>query len=221
MLGGRLARQARDHVRGDQDLLRLTDEAKDTWEYVVGWIDAFAGGKKLGRGLLHFARHLEKNEDPDPVKSLSVEGQDLPVARLAKIDDLEIGEWAIAIGSPYGYLLADSQPTVTVGVISALNRDIRNVDQDRVYLGMIQTDAAINPGNSGGPLVNLDGEVIGINTAISTSSGSSSNKAPPTISAQYGLKRVPRLVSIGWPGNIGDVSAFFLRVVIFRAINLP
>ena len=61
-----------------ETMLRLTDEAKDRWEYVVGWIDAFAGGKKLGRGLLHFARHLEKDEDPDPAKSLSVEGQDLP-----------------------------------------------------------------------------------------------------------------------------------------------
>lgn len=59
-------------------MLRLTDEAKDEWEYVVGWIDAFAKGSKLGRGLLHFARHIRADEDPDPATSLSTAGQDLP-----------------------------------------------------------------------------------------------------------------------------------------------
>jgi serine protease Do len=99
---------------------------------------------------------------------------ELPVASLGHSDDLYIGEWAIAIGSPFGYLLADTQPTVTVGVISALNRDIKREDQgQRYYLGMIQTDAAINPGNSGGPLVNARGDVIGINTFIFTESGGS------------------------------------------------
>ena len=104
---------------------------------------------------------------------LQIEARDLPVAPLAADDDLEIGEWAIAIGSPYGYLLADSQPTVTVGVISALNRDIRKSENDKIYLGMIQTDAAINPGNSGGPLVNTSGEVVGLNTFIFSDSGGS------------------------------------------------
>jgi len=104
---------------------------------------------------------------------LKIDGRDLPTAPLAQMDDLQIGEWAIAIGSPFGYLLADTQPTVTVGVISALNRDIKRSDRDRVYLGMIQTDAAINPGNSGGPLVDADGRVIGINTFIFTESGGS------------------------------------------------
>ncbi len=99
---------------------------------------------------------------------------DLPVAPLApQGEKLYIGEWAIAIGSPFGFLLADTQPTVTVGVISALNRDIKQTDSDRTFLGMIQTDAAINPGNSGGPLVNSEGEVIGINTFIFTESGGS------------------------------------------------
>ncbi|HOX25317.1 MAG TPA: trypsin-like peptidase domain-containing protein [Candidatus Krumholzibacteria bacterium] len=105
---------------------------------------------------------------------LKVDGKDLPVADLADSDDLMIGEWAIAIGSPFGQLLADTQPTVTVGVISALNRDIvRQTQSDRYYLGMIQTDAAINPGNSGGALVNARGEVVGINTFIFTESGGS------------------------------------------------
>ncbi len=104
---------------------------------------------------------------------LKIQARDLPVARMAAADDLQIGEWAIAIGSPYGYLLADTQPTVTVGVISALNRDIRKIQGERAYLGMIQTDAAINPGNSGGPLVNTEGEVVGINTFIFSDSGGS------------------------------------------------
>jgi serine protease Do len=104
---------------------------------------------------------------------LRIEADDLPVARMGNNEDLQIGEWAIAIGSPYGYLLADTQPTVTVGVISAKNRDIRMTQGERAYLGMIQTDAAINPGNSGGPLVNTNGEVVGINTFIFSDSGGS------------------------------------------------
>jgi len=83
-------------------------------------------------------------------------------------DDLMVGEWAIAVGNPFG-LFEDGQPSVTVGVISALKRDFRpNPQEPRVYLNMIQTDAAINRGNSGGPLVNSMGEVIGINTFIYT-----------------------------------------------------
>jgi serine protease Do len=105
---------------------------------------------------------------------IKIDSKDLPFAKLGDSDDLIIGEWAIALGNPFGYLLDDPNPTVTVGVISALNRDIKRDDeQERVYRGMIQTDAAINMGNSGGPLVNARGEVIGINTFIfSTSRGS-------------------------------------------------
>ncbi len=92
-------------------------------------------------------------------------------AVLGNSDDLITGEWAIAIGNPFGYLLDDPHPTVTVGVISATNRDIKpETGQKAIYRKMIQTDAAINPGNSGGPLVNALGEVIGINTFIFTSS---------------------------------------------------
>jgi serine protease Do len=99
----------------------------------------------------------------------------LTAAQLGDSDDLLLGEWAIAIGSPFGLLLDDPQPTVTVGVISAIGRDIVR-DQgsgDQVYANMIQTDAAINPGNSGGPLANAMGEVIGINTFIFSPSGGS------------------------------------------------
>ena len=83
----------------------------------------------------------------------------LPAAKLGTSSDLMIGETTIAIGSPLGL-----KKTVTVGVLSALGRTIR--DGDRVFNDFLQTDASINPGNSGGPLMNIDGEVIGINSAI-------------------------------------------------------
>ncbi len=105
---------------------------------------------------------------------LRIEGDRLPVARLGDSDSLVVGEWAIAIGNPFGFLLDDAQPTVTAGVISATRRDIKSeATEGGVYKNMIQTDAAINPGNSGGPLVNGDGEVIGINTFILTRGGGS------------------------------------------------
>ncbi len=103
---------------------------------------------------------------------LKIDGQDLPSAPLGRSDDLIIGEWAIAIGNPYGYILEDSRPSVTVGVISAIGRNF-DPRQGRIYRNMIQTDAAINPGNSGGPLVNGVGQVIGINTFIFTETGGS------------------------------------------------
>lgn len=105
---------------------------------------------------------------------LRIEGKNLPVAVLGDSDDLLIGEWAIAIGNPFGYLLADPQPSVTAGVISATHRDVKpERGQARVYKDLIQTDAAINPGNSGGPLVNSRGHVVGINTFIFSNSGGS------------------------------------------------
>jgi serine protease Do len=105
---------------------------------------------------------------------LRIQGERLPVAPLGRSDDLMVGEWAIAIGNPFGYLLNDPQPSVSAGVISATHRDVKSsATETGVYKDMIQTDASINPGNSGGPLVNGDGEVIGINTFIFTQSGGS------------------------------------------------
>jgi serine protease Do len=91
----------------------------------------------------------------------------MPIAYLGDSDLVEPGEWAIAIGAPYRELLDDPSLTVTVGVISALHRDLKQFSQgDRNYFGMLQTDAAIHQGNSGGALVNARGEVIGINAFI-------------------------------------------------------
>jgi serine protease Do len=101
--------------------------------------------------------------------------RDLPVAPLSSSSGLIIGEWAIAIGNPFGYYLANPEPTVTAGVISAVGRNIipTGGDSRGIYLDMIQTDASINPGNSGGPLINAVGEVIGVNSSILSQSGGS------------------------------------------------
>lgn len=104
---------------------------------------------------------------------MKIDTNDLPYVEFGDSDDLMIGEWVIAFGNPFGFLLEDTSPTVTVGVVSALNRSIKSSHDERVYKNMIQTDAAINPGNSGGPLVNVLGQVIGINNFIFTSSGGS------------------------------------------------
>lgn len=101
---------------------------------------------------------------------LDLEGEDYPCLDLGDSDEVLIGEWVIALGNPYG-LFASSRPSVTVGVLSASDRDFGAQDDARVYIGMLQTDAAINPGNSGGPLLNAVGEVIGMNTMIYSRSG--------------------------------------------------
>jgi len=114
-------------------------------------------------------------DEVSDVAVLRIEGEEFPVAPLGTSDGLLIGEWTVAIGNPFGFLLSNAEPTVTAGVVSAVGRHILPSDDDDggVYLGMIQTDAPINPGNSGGPLVNALGEVIGMNTSIFSRSGGS------------------------------------------------
>lgn len=114
----------------------------------------------------------------DPVTDVAVirveADEALPEAPLGTSDELFIGEWVVAIGNPFGYLLSNSEPSVTAGVVSAVGRHIVPTQQDEgFYLGMIQTDASINPGNSGGPLVNALGQVIGVNSSIFSRSGGS------------------------------------------------
>ena len=103
---------------------------------------------------------------------LKIEAEDLPLIALGNSNEANIGEWVLAVGNPYNLT-----STVTAGIISAKSRDI-NILQNDPYNGMsavesfIQTDAAVNPGNSGGALVNVDGELIGINSAIQSKTGS-------------------------------------------------
>lgn len=93
---------------------------------------------------------------------LKIEAESLPFLTLADSDQLKVGEWVLAIGSPFGF-----DYSVTAGIVSAKGRSLRS----ETYVPFIQTDVAINPGNSGGPLFNLDGEVVGINSQIYTRSG--------------------------------------------------
>ena len=126
----------------------------------------------LTNGEQYQGKLIGSDESSDlAVLKIISDKQDFPYVIMGDSDDLITGEWAIAIGNPFGYLLDDTKPTVTVGVVSAVNRDIKlEAGQKQIYRNMIQTDAAINPGNSGGPLVNAKGEVIGINTFIFSSS---------------------------------------------------
>ena len=114
----------------------------------------------------------------DPVTDLAVvriAGRPgVPAAPLGDSEALEVGDWAIALGSPYGL-----QRTVTLGIVSGLHRDINSLGFADKRLDLIQTDAAINPGNSGGPLINADGEVIGINTLVRSGPGAGLGFAIP------------------------------------------
>lgn len=134
---------------------------------------------------------------------VKIDAENLPYAKMGNSDRVKTGQWAIAIGNPFGFAFLNvREPTVTVGVISALNRDITAGNK---YFGdLIQTDAAINKGNSGGPLVNLNGEIIGINTVIFSHSGGYEG-----ISFAVPIKRakeiVPKLIKgeeieYGWIG---------------------
>ena len=111
-------------------------------------------------GVQHDAKVIGTDQETDlAVIKIDVD-KALPTAKLGNSDSMQVGDWVLAIGSPFGL-----QATVTAGIVSAKGR---NIVPNRQFQSFIQTDAAINPGNSGGPLVNLDGEVIGINTAILT-----------------------------------------------------
>jgi serine protease Do len=123
------------------------------------------GGDVLVR--LHDGREFKAAEVlTDPKTDLAVvriEGaEDLKAARLGNSDEVQVGDWVLALGDPFGL-----EGTVTAGIISAKGRGIGIADREN----FLQTDAAINPGNSGGPLANLDGEVVGINTAIHSQNG--------------------------------------------------
>ena len=124
-------------------------------------------------GKVFPAKVLGADETND-LAVLKIDAKNLPVVTIGNSDNLLIGEWAIAIGNPYGFLLGNSEPSVSAGVISAVGRNLVGPGEGAAaYFDMIQTDAAINPGNSGGPLVDADGEVIAVNSSIYSPSGGS------------------------------------------------
>jgi len=123
---------------------------------------------KLADGRILHPKQVWSDRATD-IALLSVQGSDLVPARLGDAQKLEIGDFVLAVGSPFGL-----SHSVTYGIISAKGRrDLQLGDDGVIYQDFLQTDAAINPGNSGGPLLNLRGEVVGINTAIASASGGS------------------------------------------------
>lgn len=121
-----------------------------------------------------YAGRVLGSDDTNDLAVVKIDASNLPVAPLGSSSGLIIGEWAIAIGNPYGFLLANTEPSVTVGVVSGTGRNLATPPGGvGVYVDMIQTDASVNPGNSGGPLVNAAGEVIGVNSSIFSPSGGS------------------------------------------------
>ncbi len=121
-----------------------------------------------------YAAELVGADELTDLAVLRIAAGRIPPAPLGTSSDLLVGEPAIAIGNPSGFMLANTESTVTSGVISGVGRDILSGSEREVlYADMVQTDAAINPGNSGGPLVNADGEVVGVNSSIFSRSGGS------------------------------------------------
>ncbi len=132
--------------------------------YILTNHHVVAGAEEITVTLLDGREFTGRVIGADPMTDLAVvqvDAEGLPTVTLGDSDAARVGEWVVAIGNPYG--LAH---TVTVGVLSAKGRPITAGDTGREYENFLQTDAAINPGNSGGPLLNIHGEVIGINTAI-------------------------------------------------------
>ena len=120
-----------------------------------------SGGDEFNAEIIGF-------DNTSDLALLKLDGSDFPFANLGDSDDLIIGEWVIALGNPFELFTISNNPSASIGIISGLNMDFGMQKSGKVLQDMIQTDAAINPGNSGGPLINANGEVIGINTFIFT-----------------------------------------------------
>ena len=137
-----------------------------TNEHVIRGADKITVALPDGRQFPGMVKGTDSRSDLAVIK---IEAKKIPVAVLGNSDLVQTGEWAVAIGNPFGYLMKSPEPTVTVGVISALHRSLPQKLPG--YTDLIQTDAAINPGNSGGPLCDINGNVVGINVAIFSQSG--------------------------------------------------
>ena len=132
----------------------------------------------------------------DPVLDVSllkIESDNLKAVKLGDSDDVILGEWAIAVGNPFGLFDINNRSTVTLGVISALDRDFGEME-GRIYQDMIQTDASINHGNSGGPLCNALGDVIGMNTFIYT--GGRYEQGSVGIGFAIPINRIKKLLNV-------------------------
>jgi len=176
------------------------------------------GGKEYQASLIG----IDKVSD---IALLRIEGKSFAYAKFGSSADVMIGEWVVALGNPFGLFSINYKPTATIGIVSGIDLDFGPQQNGRIYQDMIQTDAAINTGNSGGPLVNADGEVIGINTFIFTGSQFSEGsigigfaipvdrvKAVVAELQKYG--KIDRSFKIGW--ELQNVDQFLARY-----LNLP
>src|SRR3989338_2866507 len=186
-----------------------------TNEHVVSNADKITVTLSDGR---EFKGEIKCEDSRSDLAIIKINARNLPLANLGDSDNLKIGQWVVAIGNPFGFALQNPEPTVTAGVISALHRSLgRTVSRERDYNDLIQTDAAINPGNSGGPLVNLKGEIVGINVAIFSTSGGYQGIgfAVPSNSAKRIVSRLieGKKVIYGWLGitiqNLDDTLAAY------------
>ncbi len=173
-----------------------------TNEHVINDADKITVTLSDGR---EFKGEIKGRDSRSDLAVIKISAANLPVANLGSSDSLKIGQWVVAIGNPFGFAMQNPEPTVTMGVISALHRSLGvTVSRDKDYNDLIQTDAAINPGNSGGPLVNLKGEVVGINVAIFSTTGGYQGVgfAIPINNAKRVLSRLieGKKITYGWLG---------------------
>jgi Do/DeqQ family serine protease len=134
-----------------------------TNNHVVSFADEFEVTLHDNR---EFSARLIGRDANTDMAVIKIDAKDLPFIELGNSDDVKVGEWALAVGNPF-----DLTSTVTAGIISAKGRDINIIKSGKAIESFIQTDAAVNPGNSGGALVDVNGRLIGINSAIATPNG--------------------------------------------------
>ena len=146
-----------------------------------------------------FDAKLIGTDDRTDIALLKIDAKNLPQLSLAKNEKLKVGQWVVAIGSPFGL-----DYSASAGIVSAIGR---NIPSDRGYVQFIQTDVAINPGNSGGPLFNMDGEVVGINSQIYTPSGGS-------VGLSFAIPSSVAIDVVNQLKNKGRVERGWLGVVI-------
>lgn len=144
------------------------------------------------KGGLKYDAEIIGSDLTSDVALLKIKGENFPFLKLANSDEVITGEWAIAFGNPFGLFDLNAKPTVTVGVIS--NIGINLFQDNRVYKNLIQTDAAISSGNSGGPLVNANGEVIGVNTMIFSTAQSNRGAGSIGIGWAIPINRVKKII---------------------------
>jgi len=231
-LGSGVIFDKRGYVLTNDHVVEIaTRKLQDRWgnEVTVGKV---ASDVKVtlpdGRSFDAEIQGRDRMLDVAVLRMKGVELQDLPTATLGDSSKVRAGQLVLAIGNPYGgYQYLDSpQPTVTEGIISALDRTFPTDDERRSYGGLIQTSAAINRGNSGGPLVNIQGEVVGINAAIfSTSQGSEGiGFAIPISRVKIRLKQLiaGEKIQYGYlgitPANIDPVK---LEKLAKRGLKIP